>query len=216
VAELDDALTGLLEGAPFVAALGLALVLGLRHASDPDHLVAVTALVTAEGGDARAAVRLGAWWGVGHALTLLAIGLPLIVIGSEPPPWLASGAEVAIGLLIVALAGLMIWRWTRRDVASPRPQPRTRRQAFGIGLLHGLAGTGAVVLLLVAALPTQLTAAAALAAFAPMSIVSMAALSGAFAWALTRPALAPALPGVVIPTLGIFALLFGLSYAGVV
>ena len=66
-------------------------MLGLRHASDPDHLVAVTSLVAADDGDARAAARLGAWWGLGHAAILLAIGLPLIALKSELPGWLESG-----------------------------------------------------------------------------------------------------------------------------
>ncbi len=92
---------------------------------------------------------------------------------------------------------------------------RTPQQAFGIGVLHGLAGTGAVVVLLIAALPSQLEAAAALAVFAPMSIVSMAALTGAFAWILTRPLVEPVYRAVLIPALGLFGLLFGLWYAGV-
>ena len=71
---------------------------------------------------------------------------------------------------------------------------RSPRQAFGIGMLHGLAGTGAVVVLLIAALPGRLEAAAALAVFAPMSIASMALFTSAFAWVLTRPVVAPALP----------------------
>ena len=68
---------------------------------------------------------------------------------------------------------------------------RSPAQALSIGLLHGLAGTGAIVLLLIAALPSRLEAAPALAVFAPMSIVSMAALTAAFAWVLTRPIIEP-------------------------
>ena len=83
-----------------------------------------------------------------------------------------------------------------------------------IGALHGLAGTGAVVLLLIAALPTQLEAALALAVFAPMSIVSMAACTAAFAWLLTRPIVEPVYRTVLIPGLGMFGVMFGLWYAG--
>jgi tetrahydromethanopterin S-methyltransferase subunit E len=91
---------------------------------------------------------------------------------------------------------------------------RTRGQAASIGLLHGLAGTGAVVLLLIAALPTRLEAALALGVFAPMSIVSMAACTATFAWVLTRPIVEPVYRTVLIPSLGVFGVLFGLSYAG--
>ena len=199
-------LGGLLDGAPLLLALGVAFVLGLRHATDPDHLVAVTSLVVADERDVRAAVRLGAWWGVGHSAILLAIGLPLIAFKEELPGWLERGAETAVGVVIVVLAVRVIVRWRR---PSQRPL-RTPLQALAIGMLHGLAGTGAVVLLLMAALPDPLEAAAALAVFAPMSIVSMALCTSAFAWALTRGELYRT---ALVPALGAFGLLFGLWYA---
>ena len=91
---------------------------------------------------------------------------------------------------------------------------RSPRQALAIGLLHGLAGTGAVVLLLVAALPSRLEAALALAVFAPMSIVSMALCTTAFAWILTRRVIEPVYRAVLIPAMGTFGLFFGLWYTG--
>jgi ABC-type nickel/cobalt efflux system permease component RcnA len=247
VEDVDAWLEGILSGAPLLVALGIAFVLGLRHASDPDHLVAVTSLVASERGDARAAARLGAWWGVGHAAALLAIGLPLIALKSELPSWLETGAEKAVGVLILVLAARVLLKWLRGDYRrgphmhrapqaeesserrdhrhlrkgdhpehEHRAQPvRTGRQAAAIGVLHGLAGTGAVVLLLIAALPSQLEAALALAVFAPMSVVSMAACTTAFAWVLTRPIIEPVYRTALIPALGVFGLLFGLWYAGI-
>lgn len=243
VETLDEWLTGLFAGTPLLVALGIAFVLGLRHASDPDHLVAVTSLVAADGGKPRDAARLGAWWGLGHASTLVLLGVPLIAFKSELPAWLESGAEKAVGLVIMVLAARVMWKWARgdyragahghaagADVAAAEPhrhlrhgeQPahrhhrvRTPQQAFGIGLLHGLAGTGAVVVLLLAALPTQTEAALALAVFAPMSVFSMAACTTAFAWVLTRPAIEPLYRTVLIPALGAFGLIFGLWYAGI-
>ena len=209
--DLDAWLTGLLAGAPLVVALAVAFMLGLRHASDPDHLVAVTSLVAADDGDVRAAARLGAWWGLGHAGTLLAVGLPLIALKGELPAWLESGAETAVGIVIVLLAVRVIYRW-RRPARTPRL--RSRRQAVGIGLLHGLAGTGAVVVLLIAAMPGRLEAAAALAVFAPMSMASMAMCTSAFAWAHTRPSLAPLYRAALMPAMGVFGLMFGLWYVG--
>ena len=236
VEQFDGWLEGLFTGAPLVVALGIALVLGLRHASDPDHLVAVTSLVAADGGDTRAAPRLGAWWGMGHSLTLLVIGLPLILFKSELPTWLESGAEKAVGVVILLLAARVIYKWVRGDFraaahshdehartrhlrrgegAHKHRHVRSPRQAFGIGVLHGLAGTGAVVLLLIASLPTQIEAAAALAIFAPMSVVSMALCTTAFAWVLTRPIVEPVYRTVLIPALGVFALMFGAWYTGI-
>jgi high-affinity nickel permease len=238
--EVDAWLTGLFSGAPLLVALGIAVVLGLRHASDPDHLVAVTSLVAADGGDRRAATRLGVWWGAGHAATLLVIGLPLIFLKSELPAWLETGAEKAVGIVILLLAARVIFKWSKGDYraaahehepahhhgherrrhlrrgagAHEHRQVRSPQQALGIGMLHGLAGTGAVVLLLIAALPTQLEAAAALALFAPMSVLSMAICTSLFAWVLTRPIVEPVYRTVLIPALGLFALTFGAWYAG--
>jgi hypothetical protein len=81
-------------------------------------------------------------------------------------------------------------------------------------MLHGLAGTGAVVVLLLAALPTQLEAGLALAVFAPMTILSMAACTTAFAWVLTRRLVEPVYRTVLIPALGLFGVMFGLWYVG--
>jgi high-affinity nickel permease len=233
---LDGWLTGLFSGAPLLVALAIAFVLGLRHASDPDHLVAVTSLVAADGGDTRSAARLGVWWGLGHAGTLLVVGLPLIFLKSSLPAWLENGAEKAVGIVILALALRVIVKWLRGDYrvdphahsqghgSSERHlqrgphhrhvKVRTPQQALSIGMLHGLAGTGAVVLLLIAALPSQLEAAAALAVFAPMSLVSMALCTTAFAWLLTRPLIQPLYRTVLIPGFGLFGLTFGLWYAG--
>ncbi len=233
--QLDESLTHLFEGAPLLVALGIAFLLGLRHASDPDHLVAVTSLVAADDPDTRAAARLGAWWGAGHASTLLVIGLPLIALKGSLPAWLESGAEKAVGVVILILALRVLLKWTRGDYRAtshvhedgtrshrhlheggthPHDRPRTPRQAFMIGVLHGLAGTGAIVLLLIAALPGQLEAAAALAVFAPMSVLSMAACTAVFAWVLTRPMVEPVFRSVLIPALGVFGMVFGLWYAG--
>jgi hypothetical protein len=232
---VDAWLTGLFDGAPLSVALGIAFLLGLRHASDPDHLVAVTSLVAAEKGDTRKAARLGAWWGIGHAAALLAVGLPLIASKANLPVWLEEGAEKAIGLVIVTLAARVIFRWARgdyRESAHSHEQRHARRrhlrggnpyrhvkvrsggQAAVIGLLHGLAGTGAVLLLLIAALPTRLEATLALAIFAPMSIASMAGCTAAFAWVLTRPIVEPFYRTVLIPGMGLFGVTFGLWYAG--
>ena len=235
IESLDESLTGLFEGAPLLVAMGLAFLLGLRHASDPDHLVAVTSLVASDDADTRAAARLGAWWGAGHAFTLLLIGLPLIAFKTSLPSWLENGAEKTVGVVILILAVRVLWKWKRGDYRS-EPHAhytetaghrhlhrnsghshlpvRSPRQAFSIGVLHGLAGTGAIVLLLIAALPTRLEAAAAMAVFAPMSIVSMAACTAAFAWILTRPVVEPVYRSILIPLLGSFGIIFGLWYVG--
>jgi ABC-type nickel/cobalt efflux system permease component RcnA len=238
---LDAWLTGLFDGAPLLVVVGIAFLLGLRHASDPDHLVAVTSLVAADDGDTRGAARLGAWWGLGHAAMLVVIGIPLIAFKSELPSWLESDAERAIGVVIILVALRVFWKWLRGDLragghghdpAERQPsdshcylrrgedsrhshrQVRSPRQALAIGLLHGLAGTGAVVVLLVAAIPSQLEAGLALVVFAPMSMVSMAICTTAFGWLLTRRIVEPVYRRVLIPVMGLFAVMYGAWYVG--
>jgi hypothetical protein len=241
VDEVDAFLTGLFDGAPILVALGIAALLGLRHASDPDHLVAVTSLVAADDGDPRSAARLGAWWGAGHAGALIVLGTPLIALKAELPAWVENAAERTIGVVILALAARVIVKWMRGDYRasahkhdSPETgghehrrhlrvgtgsghghvQVRTRGQAAAIGVVHGLAGTGAVAVLLIAALPTTLEAMLALAVFAPMTLASMVLCTMTFAWVLTRSIVEPVYRTVVIPALGVFGVLFGLWYAG--
>jgi ABC-type nickel/cobalt efflux system permease component RcnA len=117
---LDDAIAGL-GGGGLAMALVVAVLLGLRHATDPDHLTAVSTLVMSEGDDppcggqaaVRRAGRLGLAWGVGHALTLIVCGLPVVLFGRGLPDAVQHAAEVAIGAVIVALAIRLLIRWRR-------------------------------------------------------------------------------------------------------
>ena len=92
----------------------VAVLLGLRHATDPDHLTAVSTLVLSEDRDgAREAGFLGFAWGLGHATTIFAFGLPIVFFGTRLPERVHQVAEAAIGLLIVALALRLLLRWRR-------------------------------------------------------------------------------------------------------
>lgn len=229
---VDASLARLLEGGSLPLILLVALLLGLRHALDPDHLAATTSLVAGGRGGVGRAASLGAWWGVGHAGILLVIGIPLILLGAALPAWLEGSAEKAIGVVIAALGARVVWRWARGGYrsgahshgdarhahvwAQARPEHahggRTGAQAFGIGALHGLAGTGAVVLLLLAALPGEAEAVAALALFAPASALSMTACTAGFTAALTSRRVEPLYRAVALPAMGLAAMLFGVAF----
>lgn len=226
-----------MHGSPLLA-LCLALLLGLRHAADPDHLVALSTLVA--GGErraARTAARLGGLWGLGHALALVVLGLPVVLFHAVLPELAQRSAETAIGVVICALAVRLLVRWRRgayhvhvheHDGERHRhmhthvhaashghghPRARTPLQAFLIGVTHGIGGSAAVALLLLASIPGTGWAAAALVVFASGTAVSMAALSGGFGWLLgTRP-LRHGLRVAVLP-LGLASLAFGVLYAG--
>src|SRR3954468_12951175 len=111
---LDDSIAGFSDGTTLLIVVVVAILLGLRHASDPDHLAAVTTLVA--GGrerSSRVAARLGAAWGLGHAATLFAFGVPIVLYESYLPGALQQGAEAFVGVLIVSLAVWLLVRWRR-------------------------------------------------------------------------------------------------------
>jgi cytochrome c biogenesis protein CcdA len=109
---LDEWLARL--GSSGVMPVVVAIILGLRHATDPDHLTAVSTLVLGDqrNGATRAGV-LGLAWGLGHATTLLAFGLPVVLFRRYLPEVLLRGAEVAIGLVIILLALRLLLRWAQ-------------------------------------------------------------------------------------------------------
>ncbi len=111
---LDRWIADLGSGGSVALAVGVALLLGLRHATDPDHLTAVSTLVMSE--DRRGARRAGALglaWGIGHALTVVVLGLPVALAGHALPDSVHRAAELAIGAVIIAFALRLLMRWRR-------------------------------------------------------------------------------------------------------
>ena len=110
----DEHIAELAHGSGVGLALLVALLLGLRHATDPDHLTAVSTLVLSDAHrGTRRALALGLAWGGGHALTLLVLGVPLILYRHLLPEPLRTAAEVAVAVIIVALAVRLLLRWRR-------------------------------------------------------------------------------------------------------
>lgn len=99
---------------PVSTYLLLAILLGLRHATDPDHLTALsTLLLNQEGNGTRRAGLLGWAWGLGHATTLCALGIPFILFDLQLPEPVRRWAEALIGVIIAMLAGRLLLRWRR-------------------------------------------------------------------------------------------------------
>jgi high-affinity nickel permease len=235
---LDNWVASFSDGTTLLLVVVVAVVLGLRHATDPDHLAAVTTLVA--GGRERAtrvAARLGLCWGLGHATTLFAFGLPIVLFKTYLPERVQQGAETAVGAMIVALALLLLTRWrrglfhvhlhahthgagmhahghTHGESAHPHRSPPTRSplQAYGIGLVHGLGGSAGVGVLLLASIHDRGLAVGALAIFAVCTAASMSALSTGFGLTLARAGSAGLLSRVA-PVLGLASLAFGVWYA---
>ena len=108
---LDDWIAGFSEGASVAVVLLVGVLLGLRHATDPDHIAAMTTLV-ASGREraARSGARLGAWWGVGHGITLVVFGVPILLAEHFLPERVQQGAETAVAALILAVGVLITGR----------------------------------------------------------------------------------------------------------
>jgi hypothetical protein len=214
---LDDKIASASDGKTLLLVLAVAVLLGLRHASDPDHLAAVGTLVASGRARARGAARLGLAWGLGHGSSLFVFGFPIVLYRAYLPEPVQAGAETAVGVVIVVLAAWLLVRW-RRGALDPRPhahahvRPRTGRQAFGIGLVHGMGGSAGVGVLLLAGIRSQGLAVAALGLFAACTAISMATLSGGVGLTLSREPVRRAFHRVA-PALGLFSLAFGVWYA---
>jgi high-affinity nickel permease len=238
---IDGWLEGLLHGEVGVGIILLvSLLLGLRHASDPDHLAAVTTLIASgeERDQVRKAGTMGFLWGLGHGTTLVLIGLPLVLLNQYLPDIVGKIAEVAIGCIIVLLAIRLLVRWRRgfyhvhvhthddgeahRHVHSHvedeshghahRVPMRTPLSSYGVGLVHGIGGSGGLTLLLISTISDKAQATGALLLFAAGTAVSMALLSTAFGLVIAGGPIARNFERVA-PVLGVLSVAFGVWYA---
>ena len=149
--------------------LTLGFLLGMRHATDPDHVVAVTTIVTQQRSLAGAA-RTGMLWGIGHTATILLVGGAIILLRvqmSHVPPRLGLSLEFAVAVMLVVL-GLITLAGGERQMTQSMARP------LSVGFVHGLAGSAAVVTLpQVALIPDPLWAAGYLAIFGVGTIAGM-------------------------------------------
>src|SRR5436190_21578521 len=212
---LDERIASFSDGTTMAVVVAVAILLGLRHASDPDHVAAVSTLVASGKERAtRSAAKLGIVWGLGHATSLFILGLPVVLYSAYLPEPVQQGAETSVGVMIVALALVLLARWRRGAfrVVSHSHRPRGRLQAYLIGLVHGMGGTAGVGLLLLAAIPSHALAVAALALFAVCTALSMALVSTGFGLALGAERVRRSF-GRIAPALGTLSLGFGAWYA---
>jgi nitrile hydratase accessory protein len=181
-----------------VASAALGSLLGMQHAFEPDHLAAVATLMTGERSSAKAA-WLGAWWGLGHTLTLLAAGTALVVLRAEMPAAATMAFELGVVLLLVGFGARAIYQAAcgslpRRTHSHARPATSspgdidrwTLARPLLVGAVHGLAGSGALTALVVATLPSTATRLGYLALFGIGSTLGMVALSGLLGWQIAR------------------------------
>jgi len=180
-------------GASFAAIVGLGLVLGMRHSTDPDHVVAVSAIVARERSVPQGTL-IGALWGLGHTVTIVAVGAAIILFKLVIPPRLGLSMELAVAAMLILLGILnltgVLNRITHHFTPNAEPTKRTLRNTFGlfhllrplaIGLVHGLAGSAAVALLVLSMIPSPTWAVAYLAVFGIGTVLGMMLMTTAMA-----------------------------------
>lgn len=185
---------------------GIGSLLGMRHALEPDHLAAVSTLLSDERSSYRAAL-LGVCWGLGHTISLVVVGTVLIVLRAGMPARIADLFEVGVAMMLVGLGLRAIYRAARQGPAGPthlhhhgRVVHRhagvpahfhvggwtLARRPLLVGAMHGLAGSGALTALVLATLPSTTARLVYMVLFGVGSTLGMAALSGLLGWPLAR------------------------------
>ncbi len=191
---------------PTLSGMVLGLLLGMRHALEPDHLTAVSTLV-AQHRSVRTGAWLGVFWGVGHTAALLAVGILLAVLDAKLPQRLADTFELGVAAMLVGLGARSIRRafvegrqgdahehhHGRHSHVHPAQQGHVHvgrltfaSASLAVGVVHGLAGSGALTVLVLAGMPTTSARLAYLLVFGFGSIAGMALLSGVAGWPLAR------------------------------
>jgi ABC-type nickel/cobalt efflux system permease component RcnA len=191
-----------------VAALGIGLAFGLKHATDADHIVAVSTIVSEHKTLWRSAL-VGVWWGVGHTASLIVVGLIVLVLRVAIPGGVAPWLEFAVALMIIALGVSAVTRALRsrrdfhlhrhthdgvahvhihfHDDASKHVGPVSAHShtisAMGkkpllVGAMHGLAGSAALTLLVMTQIQSPVLGLLYLAVFGLGSITGMLLMSG--------------------------------------
>lgn len=187
--------------APSVLAVaGVGLLLGFRHAFEPDHLAAVSTLAT-RSPRLSAAARLGAAWAVGHTASVGIVVLAIVLFDLRLPESLWPAADFLVALLLIGLGMSVLGRYARgrwhlhphahggeaphlhlhshaeESEHSHAHATGDARRSLGFGLLHGLAGSAAVLLLLVAAAQSRALQVAYFAAFGLGTLAGMLAVT---------------------------------------
>jgi high-affinity nickel-transport protein len=204
--------------------VALAFVLGMRHATDADHVIAVSTIVTRHrsmGG----ALRIGVAWGLGHTATILFLGCGIILLGWVIPPRVELSMELAVGVMLVGL-GLANLGAPRGPASGASPYARIGSAFDGIlgrldayqmarpalvGVVHGMAGSAAVALLVLATMPGPRWSIAYLVTFGVGTILGMTLMTAAIGLPLLHPrAGAGTLPRHIERATGALSLAFGL------
>ena len=220
--------------------LTVGLLLGMQHATEADHLAAVATLATRQGTLAQA-LRQGVAWGVGHTLTLMAFGGLVFALGKAISPGLEQALETAVGVMLILLGADVLRRLVRERIHfhvhrhapadvhvhahSHRGEGRHNRsahrhahprrwplRALAVGMMHGLAGSAALVVLSLKGLPSVPLGLGYIVLFGAGSMAGMAVLSMVIALPLRWSAgYLAGLHQVMTAAVGVFSAVLGVA-----
>jgi hypothetical protein len=182
-------------------------MLGMRHATDPDHIVAVTTIVSRERSVPKAA-GIGVLWGIGHTITLLLVGGAIIVFKIVLDARIGLSLEFCVAIMLIVLGALNLFdvRANTRTLSASRP--------FLVGVVHGLAGSAAAALLIVPLIDDPRWAVLYLLTFGLGTIVGMTVITLSIAApSLLAAAHMPSLQRSLRVASGAVSLVFGLYLA---
>lgn len=199
-----------------LAVLGIGFLLGLKHATDPDHIVAVTTFIGKEKRLARGCA-IGLFWGLGHTLALSIVGLAVVGLKIPMSRWLAERLELGVAAMLIILGARLIatvhtkWHEHHHDFEWTRLGLRP----LLVGIVHGTAGSAALTLLVLSTISSTMHALLYILIFGIGSMVGMVVISLLLAvpLSLARERIAGAMRPIQVGT-GVFSCLFGL-YLGI-
>ena len=121
----------------------LGFLLGIRHAVDPDHVVAVGTMAT-QSSSFRRSAGLGALWGVGHTMTVMVVGGAIVLLRTTLSPRVALAMEFGVAIMLIVLGLMNLFGARHEDAAQASVRPLV------VGMVHGMAGSAAIALLVLA------------------------------------------------------------------
>ena len=196
-------------------AIVLGILVGLRHAFEPDHLTAVSTLV-GETHSAQHGALLGVLWGVGHTISLVAVGVTLALVNATLPARAGMAFELGVALMLLLLGARAIAVATRGHASHAHtPMPAGRRprwRPLAVGLVHGLAGSGALTAIVFAQLSGSAARIAYMVLFGAGSIAGMAIASGVAGATLQILACSNEVRRRIALATGVVSIVIGLSW----